>query len=208
MILTVTEALKRRVSSNLFDVNHTMSEAEIAELVSLAVEAPSSYNIQHWRIVAVTDKAQKQALRAAAFGQPKVEEAAVTFVICGDYKAHEAFIERLRGAAAAGHMDAAVVESIAGQVGYFYGQTAMAREEAVRSAGLVGMALMLGAEERGLASGPMIGFNPAEVAKVLGLSERYFPAIMIAVGKGREGNGPRKPRLQAAEVLRFNKGDF
>ena len=205
--MNVSEALKSRVSSNHFDPAHEISEAEVAALVTLAVEAPSCYNIQHCRFVAVTDKAQKKALRAVSYNQAKVEEASVVFLVCGDLEAHKAFVERLRAAAAAGHVPAATVDYMTSAVSFF-DDRARAREEAVRSAGLAGMALLLAAEEAGLASGPMIGFDPARVSSLLGLSERYFPALMIAVGRPLAGNGPRKPRMAAADVLRFNTGNF
>ena len=70
--------LKQRISANQFDPTRTLSENEIKELVAYATEAPSSFNIQHWRYVAVTDQAAKERLKAVAYGQPKVAEAAVT----------------------------------------------------------------------------------------------------------------------------------
>ena len=41
------ETIKHRISANHFDVNKSLSEAEIKELIAYASEAPSSYNIQH-----------------------------------------------------------------------------------------------------------------------------------------------------------------
>ena len=46
---TAIDILKNRTSANNFDKTKSMSEAEIKELISYATEAPSSFNIQHWR---------------------------------------------------------------------------------------------------------------------------------------------------------------
>jgi nitroreductase len=41
----------------------------LKQLVELTVAAPSSYNLQDWRIIVVQDDAQKAALSEAAWGQ-------------------------------------------------------------------------------------------------------------------------------------------
>ena len=41
------------VSANLFDASHTLTDVEIEELVRLATRAPTAYNLQHWRFIAV-----------------------------------------------------------------------------------------------------------------------------------------------------------
>jgi len=46
-----------------------------------------SYNLQHWRFVAVTKPEDKQRLVQIANGQIKVAEAAVTLIVLGDLQA-------------------------------------------------------------------------------------------------------------------------
>lgn len=70
-------ALKARISADKFDPSRSLSEMEIQELVAYATEAPSSFNIQHWRFVAVADPADKERLKALAYNQQKVADAAV-----------------------------------------------------------------------------------------------------------------------------------
>src|SRR5262249_34945600 len=48
------------------------------------LEAPSGYNMQPWRFVVVRDPEQRKRLRQAAMNQPKVEQAPVMVVACGD----------------------------------------------------------------------------------------------------------------------------
>jgi nitroreductase len=75
------------------------------------------------------------------------------------------------------------------------------RDEAVRSASMGAMTLMLAAEGMGLVSGPMIGFDPAGVAKEFNLSANDIPAMIIAVGYSAHGNWPQKPRLPVKDIL-------
>src|SRR5215470_7574188 len=58
--------------------------ADLEKIIRAGLEAPSGYNLQPWRFIVIRDGEQKKKLRAAAFGQPKVEEASVVMVACGD----------------------------------------------------------------------------------------------------------------------------
>jgi nitroreductase len=82
----------------------------------------------------------------------------------------------------------------------------LARDEAIRSGALAAMALMLAAQAKGLASGPMIGFDPEGVKREFGIADRYVPVMLLAVGYPAPGNLPRKPRLGVDEVLAFGRG--
>ena len=206
--MNVSDALQTRISTNLFDTSATISDEEIATLVTLAQQAPSSFNIQFTRFIAVTDPELRTRLRAAAWGQPKVSEASVLFVLVGDLKAVDAFAERTRAAAAAGHMPADAAERVVGMAMGMYGDPNAAREEAARSAGLSGMSLMLAAQERGWVSGPMIGFDRAAFSSILGIGERYAPMMLVVVGKPAPGNIGRKNRLGTDAILRINSADF
>ena len=86
-----------------------------------------------------------------------------------------------------------------------YADLRFARDEAIRSAAMAALALMLAAEARGLASGPMIGFDQGGVRRVLGIPERYLPVLLLAVGFAAPGNLPRKPRMPVDEVLAFDR---
>ncbi len=201
------ETIKHRISANHFDTTKTLSEAEIKELISYAIEAPSSYNIQHWRFVAVTKPEEKARLKAVAYNQAKVADAAVTFIVLGDLQAYEKLPQIYQPLVDAGAMPQTTADHVVGMAtGMYQGNSQMQRDEALRSGGLVAMTLMLAAEARGLVSGPMIGFDPEGVKREFGISDRYVPVMLIAVGYAAPGNHPRKPRLSVDEVLAFERG--
>ncbi len=205
--MNTLETIKHRISANNFDKTKTLSEAEIKDLISYAIEAPSSFNIQHWRFVAVTKSEEKARLKAVAYNQPKVSDAAVTFIVLGDLQAHEKLPEIYQPLIEAGAMKQEQVDGVIGMANGFYANNpAMARDEAIRSASLAAMTLMLAAEAKGLVSGPMIGFDPEGVKREFGISDRYLPVMLIAVGYAAEGNHPRKPRLGVDKILAFEQG--
>lgn len=45
--------IERRISADRFDPSHTLTDFEIEELVRLATRAPTAFNLQNWRFIAV-----------------------------------------------------------------------------------------------------------------------------------------------------------
>jgi len=58
--MNVKDAIQQRRSIKSYDPAYKMSEAEVNELLSLAILSPTAFNIQHWRLVNVTDPAIRQ----------------------------------------------------------------------------------------------------------------------------------------------------
>jgi nitroreductase len=92
--------------------------------------------------------------------------------------------------------------------GHWYGSDPqMARDEAIGSASLAAMTLMLAAEAKGMASGPMIGFHPDGVRREFQVPDRYVPVMLLPVGYATVGNGARKPRFALNDVLFIDHGE-
>jgi nitroreductase len=49
----------------------------------------------------------------------------------------------------------------------------------------------------------MIGFDPAGVAKEVGLGANELPVMLVSVGRAAPGNWPRKPRRPVSEQLKI-----
>ncbi len=201
------ELIKDRISTNKFDTSRTLSEAEIKELVAYATEAPSAYNIQNWRYVAVTNPEEKARLKSLAYNQQKVVDAAVTFIVLGDLRGYEKLPQILKPMVEGGLMDQAMADRWAKSAASSYsGDERFARDEAIRSAAFSAMTLMIAAQAKGLATGPMIGFDPVGVKREFNIPDRYVPVMLLTVGYPAPDNWPRKPRLSVEEVLAFNRG--
>ncbi|WP_347484330.1 nitroreductase family protein [Vandammella animalimorsus] len=110
--------------------------------------------------------------------------AAAVFIISGDLLGYQALAARLQPVVAAGQMDQATADGWAAFAqSAFHEQPQAQRDEAMRSASLAAMALMLAAAEAGWASCPMSGFDPAAVRQLAGLPESHLPVLLVAVGK-------------------------
>ncbi|MCW5660327.1 MAG: nitroreductase family protein [Burkholderiaceae bacterium] len=196
------DLIRQRVSANQFDPTHTLDDATIRELIFYAGEAPSCYNLQNWRFIAVRSAARKRALMALSYDQEKVVDAAVTVIVCG-------VLEPERGIRAAmqpfhddGHIDREVLDQWVEETTAAYrDKPGKQRDEAIRSASLAAMNLMFAAQAMGLASGPMGGFDAAGVSADFGLAATEIPVMLVSVGRAAPGNWPRKRRLAVDQVL-------
>lgn len=191
------DAVNARRAVKKYDPAHKLSEAELNKLVESAILSPTSFNIQNWRFVAVTDPALRAELRKAAWDQAQVTEASVLFVLTADLKAWDKQPERYWRNA-----PAATRDWLVGAIRQFYqGREQVQRDEAMRSVGLAGQTLMLAAKAMGYDSCPMIGFDPDAVAKLINLPADHVIGMMIAVGKGIEPARERGGQLALSEVL-------
>jgi len=201
----ILELIRRRSTVEQFDSTRELDDEQIRALVADATCAPSSFNIQHWRFLAVRRSEDKQRLCEAAYGQEQIKDAAVTFIVLGDPRGVEKLPAILdvaveRGALARGKADAWV-----GMAEKIYADPTLARDEAIRSASLAAMTLMLAAEARGLASCALSGFDPSRVLREFGIEERYLPVMLLVVGHTVGRSASRMPRLDVAEVLALDR---
>lgn len=200
--MTIQQAIEQRISANMFDPTKTLTAAQIEELVGLATRAPTAFNFQNWHFIAVQSIAAKERLKAVAYGQQKIVDASVTFIVCGKLEAHKGLAQALKPSVASGLLEQSMADAWV-QMAHdgHEGNPIRQRDEAIRSASLGAMTLMLAAQGMGLVSGPMIGFDPAGVAREFNLSDKEIPAMLVAVGFPAAGNWPQKPRLPVKDVL-------
>lgn len=177
--LPTDEAIRARRAVKHFDPAFVMPAEYRARLIDLARQAPTSFNLQNWRIVNVQDKALRQELRAAAWDQAQVTDASLLFVLAADLRAHTRDPARY-------WVDApkAAQDILVPMITPFYeGRDWLARDEGMRSVGFAAQTIMLAAKSMGYDSCPMVGFDYDKVAKSIRLPDDHALAMMLAVGK-------------------------
>jgi len=200
----IVDVIKSRISANSYDAQRQLSDQQIAELIELATHAPSAFNLQNWRFVAVRSAEAKARLLPLAYGQEKIVESAVTFIVCGTLNPHQTLPASLKPAVDAGILDQSIFDMWVGAAtGMYQDNPQLQRDEAIRSGSLAAMTLMLAAKGQGLLSTPMIGFDQAGVAAEFNLAADEIPVMMVTVGYPGAGNWPQKPRKAVKEVLEF-----
>jgi nitroreductase len=195
------EAIETRRSIKQYDPEHKLTEEEINKLFSAAILSPTSFNIQNWRFLAVTDQAIKDKLKAASWNQEQISNCSLLIVICADLKAWAKNPERYWKNA-----PEAAQQVLVPMIGKFYTDNEeLQRDEAMRSGGMAAQTIMLLAKEMGYDTNPMIGFDPNEVGKIINLPEDHVIVMMIPVGKAIQDPKPRGGQLSFKEVLFFDQ---
>jgi nitroreductase len=200
------KVLGERTSVEHFDSTAAIPVQEVKELISEACQAPSAFNIQHWRFIAVTDEQIRERLKGATIApnQQRVVSAPLIVLILGDLNGHKKLEGILDETVDAGLLSREIANVWLTMANGTYGSNPrLARDEAIRSASLAAMTLMLAAGNRGYVSCP-IGFNPVQVMEILGVSDHYVPVMMLAIGRPAARNIARRPRLPVDQVLAFN----
>lgn len=199
--MELSDVIRARGSVKAYDPTHVVSDEDLRRLFELVVLTPSSFNLQHWRFVVVRDQGLKDQLMGAAWGQAHLGQASADVVICAKLPAHED-AERVWA-----HAPAEVAGKMTPMIGGFYGKNeALQRDEAIRSGSLAGMTLMLVAQDMGLSTCPMIGFDPARVSEILSIPADHVPVMIVTLGKGA---APARPtaRHPLAEVVKLDVFD-
>ncbi|MBL6082456.1 nitroreductase family protein [Belnapia sp. T18] len=200
----IITAIEERHTTVLFDATSNVNDEQIGELIRLATRAPTSFNLQNWRFIAVRTPEAKARLRKVAWDQAKITEAAVTFIICGQLADHGVMADRLRPAVEAGTMPAGMVAGWeAAAKSLYFEQPQRQRDEAVRTATFGAGTLIYAAHAMGLGAGPMIGFDAEKVVREFGLAADEIPVMLVAVGHALPENWPQKPRRPLSQVLQL-----
>jgi nitroreductase len=194
--------IRARVSTSHFDPAFEIDDDRITKLIGYACEAPSSYNLQNWRFIAVRSPARREKLRGLSYGQHQVTQAAVTVIVIGTLNGHQQIRANMKPMLDAGYLDPAGLEAWASATERgMQGNPVKQRDEAIRSGSLAAMTLMSAAQAMGLASAPMGGFDAEAVCAEFGISATELPVMLVAIGRPAPGNWPRKTRRPVEQVL-------
>lgn len=200
----VIDAILRRSATKYYDSDASVTDEQISELVEIGTSAPTSFNLQNWRFVAVRSPEAKKRLRAIAWNQAMTTDAAVTFVIIGQFADASEVPERMRGVVNLGLMpEAMLTEAEKGARSIYDNNPQQQRDEAVRTGTFGAAAIIYAARSLGWGSTPMIGFDADAVSKEYDLAENEIPVMLLSVGPERQGNWPQKPRRPVRDVLSF-----
>jgi nitroreductase len=196
--MEIFEAIYSRRAVKHFDPGHELTPEEENKLLEATIQAPTSFNIQHWRFVVIRDQELRKKIRAE-FGndQAQMTDASLLILMTADVKAWQKEPERYWKNA-----PKEVADLLVGWMGPFHeGREALQRDEAQRSIGMAMQTLMLAARDLGYDSCPMIGFDIDAVAKLVNLPEDHVIGPMVAVGKKVKDSWPKPGQLPLSELV-------
>ena len=196
------DAIYHRRAVKHFDPEHRLTPEEETRLLEAAIQAPTSFNIQHWRFVILRDPDLRARIRKE-FGndQAQMTDASLLILLTADVMAWKKEPQRYWKNA-----PAEVAELLVNWIAPFHeGREWLQRDEAQRSIGMAMQNLMLAATAMRYQSCPMIGFDIDAVAKLVGLPDDHVMGPMVAIGKGIKDPWPKPGQLDLSEVVVENR---
>lgn len=165
---------------------------DIESIKSAILNAPSSYGIQPFHVIVITDPETKKKLKEACYNQPQIEESYCLFIFCAiddlekridQYVEKTGFVEKR--------------DSMIKYVRKLPCKIQWAMMQAYIALGF-GMAAAM---ELNIASCPIEGFKPEEISQVLQLDTNLKPCVLLTVGNKRND-------YELERRFRFSKDDI
>lgn len=178
---SLIQQLDWRYATKKFDPSKKISTADWAVLEKALVLTASSYGLQPWKFIVVTDPALKTKLRAASWNQPQVEDCSHLVAITAQQDITEADLDRFIARTA--EVRGVAIDSLAGYKGYMMGDLvngprhAMIKEWAARQTFIALGNLLTSAAVLGIDACPLEGIEPAKYDEILGLGESDYATI-------------------------------
>jgi len=180
--MTTHQSLQWRYATKQFNTAKKVSDDDLNYILEAGRLAASSYGLQPFSIVVVTDEAKKQALVEHAYGQVQVGENSALIVLSARTDVDTAFIteyttriETMRG------LPAGTVDGYKDMmIGHLTSLTPTDRLVWAQKQAYIALGtMMVAAAERKVDHCPMEGFDPLKFNEVLGLTEKNLHATVI-----------------------------
>jgi nitroreductase len=206
---SLLQQLTWRYATKKFDSAKKIPATDWAVLEQALILTASSYGLQPWKFVVITDPALKTKLRGASWNQSQVEDCSHLVVFTSRQDISEADVDRFIARIA--EVRGASVESLAGYKGYMVGdlvngaRRAVIKEWAARQAYIAMGNLLTSAAVLGIDTCPFEGIEPAKYDELLGLvGSGYATVAACPVGyraaDDKYASAP-KVRFEAKDVI-------
>jgi len=201
--MSVLELLNKRFATKKFNTTKKVSDEDLAYILECGRVSCSSFNVQPWKFVVVSNPEIRAKLAAAGYNQPQFTEASHLIVVC-EVKDPTARINRtaeLMSAAASAEQ----AETWKGMVTGAYARMSPEGQAAwlARQTYLSLQAMILGATDKGIDSCPMEGFDAKAWGEILGLEDVTVLAN-LAIGYA-EAPGHTKVRVPLEDIVEYRK---
>ncbi|MBI2025183.1 NAD(P)H-dependent oxidoreductase [Candidatus Kaiserbacteria bacterium] len=208
---TLIKALSWRYAVKTFDPAQKITDAELHTILESGRMAPSSFGIEPWKFIVVSNPDIQAKMRSASYDQSKVSDASHVVVLARRTDVRENIVrELLDRAAKAQGKDASEMKGLGDMVAGTIASKSDAELDAwVRAQTYIPLGMMVEtAALLGVDAGPMEGFSPDEIGAILGLKEKNLRATtMLALGRrGADAFAAvPKTRRDFDEVVEFVK---
>lgn len=180
---SIIDALEWRYATKRFDENKKVSDADIETLKKAVNLAATSYGLQPFRVLLISDPAVKEQLRAASYNQPQLTESSHVFVFASMLEVTPEYVDGFIKLLA--DTRGIPFDAVKGYADYIKGSLATKDADFVkdwtrRQAYIALGTLLATAGELHVDACPMEGFEGAKYDEILGLTEKGLTACVVA----------------------------
>lgn len=198
------EALNFRYATKQFDPAKKIDPPTWSALEQSLILTPSSFGLQPWKFIVITDAALREQLVPHSWNQRQVADCSHLVVMAVRKSVDVAYLEKFIARVA--EVRGVTADSLAGYLAMMSGSIGMMTEDwAAKQAYIALGQFMLAAAILGIDTCPMEGFIPAKYDEILGLEPRGLTtAVLCPAGYRSSGDafaGLSKVRWPAADVI-------
>jgi len=201
------DSLQWRYATKVFDVSRKITAEDWSALEESLVLTPSSYGMQPWKFLVITDKALREKLVGVSWNQRQVADASHLVVLAAKITVTEEDLDRfitrmveVRGGSPESLLrfrDMLARDLINGERGQYIS------EWAIRQCYIALGQFMASAAIMGIDTCPMEGFDPAAVNEILQLPETGYRAVLLCPA----GYRSEDDRFASLPKVRFKTED-
>lgn len=194
---TFINNLNWRYAVKNFDTNKKVNSEDLQKIKDAIRLAPSSFGLQPFRVIVVTDNDMKCKLKAAAFNQSQVDSCSHLFVFVSSSDMQKRIGEfcDMNVQKSKGLFDRIKNEATMRGFAMLLNDDGKKRWASEQAYVALGFALAACAELQ-IDSCPMGGYKAAECAKILELGENEEVCVLLPVGYRVEGPSYEKSRFE------------
>lgn len=205
---TSIESLQWRYATKRYDVTKKLTLDQLALIKESLRLSPSSFGLQAWKFIHVTDPALREQLKAAAWSQPQLTEASDLFILASYTAIDEAFVDQyIASIAKAREISPDALKDFRDMmVGSVKGRSPEELKEWLGRQVYIplGVALTVAADNQ-IDASPMEGFDVIKFNEILGLNDLGLTArTILAVGfrsPEDDAQNMKKSRFSQEEVF-------
>lgn len=196
--------LYERTSNRAFNPEKEIAKEDLHEILKAAGQAPSAWNLQHWKFLVFQGEDVQRRLHPIAYNQQQILDASAVVAILGDLEANKNVDPVFGPLVEKGYMQEDAKNRLAENIENAYKREQYPRDAAFSNASLAAMQLMLAAKAKGWDTCAIGGFNPQALVEEFNVSSRYTPIMLITIGEATLKGHPA-PRMSVEEVTEWAK---
>lgn len=177
------DAMKWRYATKVFDADKKLSAEQVDLLLEAVRLSPSSFGLQMWKVILVTNLQIREKLRQAGYGQSQITDASHVVVFAAKKNLGDSMVDELIELTA--RERGVPASSLSGYADMMKNSITSRSEKeriewASRQAYIALGVLLATAAHEGIDACPMEGFDVNAFDEILGLKEKNLTACVVA----------------------------